>query len=171
MLHHMSSDGLQIKVGRDLITPHLRRCLARLSDRKPILRAAGTQLVSITKRSFREPALRIAPWKPKRDGQASNLIQHGVLSKSIRITAITSDSVTVGSDRKYAAIHQLGGIIRPKTKKALVFRVGGKVFSAKKVTMPARPFFPFSKTGSPADFAVKKVGAIIEKAVDNALGT
>jgi phage gpG-like protein len=38
----------------------------------------------------------------------------------------------------YAAIHEFGGIIRPKNAKYLVFQIGGKWISTKKVTMPAR---------------------------------
>jgi phage gpG-like protein len=63
--------------------------------------------------------------------------------QSIRITRLDNASVTIGSDRPYAAIHQFGGIIRPKSGGRLKFQVNGQWFSAKQVTIPARPFFPF----------------------------
>ena len=54
------------------------------------------------------------------------LRKSGTLWKSIRVTDTTNSSVTVGSDRVYAAVHQLGS--RKSTG-----RGGG---------IPARPFFP-----------------------------
>lgn len=44
----------------------------------------------------------------------------------------------VGSPVVYAAIHEYGGIIRPKNAKYLVFRIEGKWIRTKKVTMPKR---------------------------------
>lgn len=70
--------------------------------------------------------------------------RRGALSQSIRITNLGAKGVTVGSDRKYAAIHQLGGTIEPKNPGGfLIFKVGGKTVRAKNVRIPARPFFPF----------------------------
>lgn len=46
----------------------------------------------------------------------------------------------VASDVKYAAIHQFGGWIKPKRKKALRFKIDDKWFVRKKVFIPARPF-------------------------------
>ncbi len=44
----------------------------------------------------------------------------------------------LASRSKYAAIHQFGGTIVPKTKKALAFKIGDKVIVAKSVKMPKR---------------------------------
>ncbi len=46
----------------------------------------------------------------------------------------------VGSNLKYARIHELGGVIRPKNFKYLHFFVKGKEVFAKKVTIPKRPY-------------------------------
>lgn len=166
----MSSAGLTIKITKDTATPALRAALAQARNPQAILRAVGTQIVSIAKRAFREPSLRAAPWRPKRDGSPSNLILHGVLSKSIRITELTDRNVSVGSDRIYAAIHQLGGIIRPTQKKALKFQIGGKWFTVKKVVIPARPFLPFDANGRLIPAAEVKVRATIDRAVALQLG-
>ncbi len=160
--------SLQIRLTSDTITPDLRRKLGRVSNAQPILRAAGTELVSITKRSFRDPSLRPRAWPAKSTGEQSNLIQKGMLVSSIRITALDAKSVTVGSDRKYAAIHQLGGVIKAKGK-ALVFTIGGKKIFAKQVKIPPRPFFPFTPAGELTPGAAKKVGLVIKKATDRAL--
>jgi phage gpG-like protein len=87
-----------------------------------------------------------------------------MLVSSIRITSLDPRSVSIGSDRKYAAIHQLGGVIKAKGK-ALVFMLGGKKIFAKQVKIPARPFFPFTKDGTLIPIAAAKVGKVIDAAV------
>jgi phage gpG-like protein len=138
------------------ISPALARLIVQVKDRRPVLEAMGTQLVTITKKAFNDASLRAATWPPKRDGSAATLKKTGALWQSIRITEITATSVTVGSDRKYAAIHQLGGEITPKAAKALRFFSGGRWWTVKKVTMPARPFFPFLG-GQMTPLAAKKI--------------
>lgn len=44
--------------------------------------------------------------------------------------------VRVGTDLPYAAIHEFGGVIRPKNKKVLAFKVGGRMVFARRVTIP-----------------------------------
>jgi phage gpG-like protein len=176
----MSSEGFSIKVKRDDITPDIRKKLKGMKDLGPILRAMGTQIVSLTKRAFRDPSLRAAPWKNKKkwdpieerlvEGGPSNLIAKGMLMSSIRITSLSKSNVTIGTDRKYGAIHQLGGVIRPKKAKALVFTIGGVTIRAGKVTMPARPYFPFLPNGSLAPVAVGPVGETLAAASAKALG-
>ena len=46
----------------------------------------------------------------------------------------------VGTDEKYAAIHEYGGEIVPKDKPYLVFKIGDQWIRTKKVTMPERSF-------------------------------
>ncbi len=153
--------SIQIK---DTLSPHLAAMARRFRDRKPILEAMGASLVATTARSFREANLRAAPWPPKRDGSPATLYKNGPLKQSIRITSVSNDSVTVGSDRKYAAIHQLGGVIRPKSAKVLRFISGGQVFFRKKVTIPARPFFPFIGNRM-TDFAQRRIEAAVKAKV------
>lgn len=43
-------------------------------------------------------------------------------------------------DVRYALIHELGGTIRPKHGKVLVFEVDGETVAVQSVTMPARPY-------------------------------
>lgn len=50
-------------------------------------------------------------------------------------------TVEVGSNLVHAAIHQFGGVIRPRAAKLLMFR--GHV--AKSVDIPARPYLGLSK--------------------------
>jgi len=82
-------------------------------------------------------------WKPNKAG-ASILYASGALLRSIDYVA-NYDYIAVGSGLKYAAIHQFGGEIKPKEKKALrFFAVGGAAVFAKLVKMPARPYLGLS---------------------------
>lgn len=48
--------------------------------------------------------------------------------------------------RAYAAIHQFGGVIKPKNGKALFFQAAGGGYRAlKQVTIPARPYLGLSE--------------------------
>jgi phage gpG-like protein len=153
---------------RDTLSPGIERRVRALADTKPILEAMGLELVSITKRAFSDPSLRPSPWparkntrlvtdpktgrqrtlNQKTDKQTWALLRKsGALMHSIRITQITNNSVTVGSDRPYAAVHQFGSA----KKKG---RGGG---------IPARPFFPYTKSGNSAEMtplARQKIEAV-----------
>ncbi len=46
----------------------------------------------------------------------------------------------LGSNVKYARIHEFGGTIVPKRAPFLVFKIGGRVIKTQKVKIPARPY-------------------------------
>ena len=142
--------SLQIK---DTLSPALRRRAAALHNRKPILQAMGAEFVSLTKRAFTTPSLRAQPWPDKRDGTPATLRQSGALWQSIRVAETTNDAVTVGSDRKYAAIHQFGGKIQRGDKTT---------------TMPARPFFPVLN-GRLTPEAQKQIGNVAQLKLNHLL--
>lgn len=155
---------------RDNLTPALRKLAAGITNKRPILEAMGLQLESLTKRAFNEPNLRPAPWANKLTMDAegrfsrtepSRLRKNQLLVRSIRITALTNTSVTVGTDRIYAAVHQFGAVIRPKSARALAFKLSGQLVLAQKVTIPARPFFPWIG-GSMVQAAQDKIRKIAE---------
>jgi phage virion morphogenesis protein len=50
----------------------------------------------------------------------------------------------IGTNKVYGAIHQFGGVIVPRSADRLVFRIGGRLVFARKVTIPARPFLGIS---------------------------
>ena len=150
------------------LSPALAQLARDIKDRRPILEAIGTELVSITTRAFRDESLRPAAWALKKDGSPATLYKSGALKHSIRITECTSDHVAVGSDRPYAAIQQLGGQTKPhdilaKYKAALawpgaahpvasVHHPGSKI--------PPRPFFPFRSDGTLTPSAAAKIEAL-----------
>jgi phage gpG-like protein len=129
---------------KDGITPELARIAREIKDRKPILEAMALQLVGVTKRAFYTPALRAAPWAPRKSegptkykvreglkgaGKTRTAKTHallrlsGALWHSIRVDELTNDHATVATDRVYGAAQQFG-------------------YEPRK--LPARPFFPFA---------------------------
>jgi phage gpG-like protein len=110
------------KITRNDISPALSRLVATAKNPTPVFRAMGTTLLSITMGTFNSvgAGYRPKPWPAKKDGSPSNLILHGVLSKSFHLDA-TSTYAKVSNPMIYAAAHQFG---YPKRN------------------LPARPFFP-----------------------------
>lgn len=64
----------------------------------------------------------------------------GTLAKSINYKLQNDHVSKVGSNVVYAAIHEFGGIIRPVTARALVFKVKDQWVTTQKVTIPERPY-------------------------------
>ena len=154
---------------RDAIGQDLAAKASACKNLGSVLDAAGVELVGIAKRSFNDSGLRAAPWPPKKRPNGQPLLKlTGNLWQSLRVVAADGASVTVGSDRPYAAIHQLGGRIRrpeirPRNKKALFWP--GAAHPVKKVgpatiNMPARPYFPFDANGNLAPFAARKLESV-----------
>lgn len=134
-------NGFTIVQTKDDISKSLAKLMAKAKPATPLLRAIGVGLVGLTKQAFNDSSLRPAPWVAKKDGTPSTLKgREANLWRSIRVQAVTGDSLQWGSDRPYAAIHQLGGKTRP---------------------MPARPYMPILG-GRLTPIAQKRVKEIIE---------
>ncbi|MDA8483595.1 phage virion morphogenesis protein [Pseudomonas resinovorans] len=72
------------------------------------------------------------------------LTQDGHLGDSITSTA-NDQKAEWGSNRIYAAIHQFGGVIKPKSATALRFQIPGLGWvTRQQVTLPARPYLGIS---------------------------
>jgi phage gpG-like protein len=157
---------------QDSLTPNLIRRLNLAANPGKAVEAGLEVIAQIAKRAFNTPSLRPSPWANKADGTPATLRLHQVLARSPRVIMSSKNEGTVGSDRHYAAIHQLGGrtpahVIRPKTAKALRFVIGGRVIFVKSVThpgsaVPARPYFPFYADGSLTTHARTRVEAAME---------
>jgi phage virion morphogenesis protein len=122
-----------------------------MANTTPVMRAIGVGLVSSTHMRFvtqTDPegqawhALNPEYAAGKRNSRI--LTESGRLRDSINAQA-GNDQVTVGTNVIYAAIHQLGGTIKPKNASHLYFRIGGRLVMANSVTLPARPFLGISK--------------------------
>jgi phage virion morphogenesis protein len=72
--------------------------------------------------------------------------------------------VAIGSNSEHAAIHQFGGVIKPKSASALVFEMGGQLFKVKSVTIPARPYLGVSAENA------EEIIAIFQDYIEEASG-
>lgn len=122
--------------------------LSRLDplDQNTILNSIGQQIKDqIRERFTTKTAPDGSPWKKNITG-TSILVRSGNLAGVMK-HVVSGDEVLVGpfgKPRLYAAIHQFGGTITPKSAKALRFQIGNRLIHAKKVTIPARPFLGLS---------------------------
>ncbi|MEO5336873.1 MAG: phage virion morphogenesis protein [Magnetospirillum sp. WYHS-4] len=123
----------------------LDRVIAAAEDLTPAMDDIGGHLVAAIQRRFelgRGPDGK--PWKPSRrveesKGGGQTLVDSGRLMQSVTHLA-HADSVDVGTNVIYGAIHQFGGTIRAKKGKALAFGSGAGKVLRNSVTIPARPF-------------------------------
>lgn len=123
----------------------LRRMMAAATQPQTALREIAALGESSTRMRFRtQKGPDGTAWKKGRKKSGRTLTKDGHLSGSISSRATSSEAIW-GVNRVYAAIHQFGGVIKPRTKKALRFKVaGGGFVTAKQVTIPARPFLGIS---------------------------
>jgi phage gpG-like protein len=132
-----------LSLNRDDISPRITSLIARARRPRPVLLAMGNTFKSITVGNFNSAGAkyRPLPWPAKRDGSRCILQKSTTMCKAFHLE-VTNVGATLSNPMIYAAIHQFGGDIYPKTKKVLRFRAGGKWWSKKHVRIPARPFFP-----------------------------
>lgn len=125
----------------------LNRGIAAGQDFTPAMKLLANHLSSETVLRFeREQAPDGTPWTPServREHGGQTLKLSGDLKGSIR-PDWGRDYAAAGPERSggaaiYARIHQLGGVILPRVKKALSF--AGRVFA--RIVMPARPYVGF----------------------------
>lgn len=140
--------GFTIKTEDAGVLSALRRVAETLADPTPLAAEIAALGENSTRLRFRT---QIAPdgstWKPSLRAQITGgrtLTQDGHLSGSLSARH-GRDFAEWGVNRSYDAIHQFGGVIRPKTAKALRFQVAGGGFAVvQSVTMPARPYLGLS---------------------------
>jgi len=150
------ADAFTIRVeGLRPVERRLGRLLARFGDLFPLMDRIGELLENTTRLRFetgRSPEG--APWKPsiraEKEG-GKTLVKDGHLRDSITHRA-SADRVEIGTNLIYAAIHQLGGTIRPVRADALVFELPGGLglVHAKQVVIPARPYLGVSTSDEAA---------------------
>jgi len=126
------------------INASLARLVALGRDMSPVMRNIAALGEASTRLRFRtETGPDGKKWKPSLRAQIAGgrtLTKEGHLGDSISSYA-GADFATWGVNRPYAAIHQFGGVIKPKSGMALRFRLAsGQFVTVKQVTMPARPY-------------------------------
>lgn len=138
---------ISVKVEGEAVLNSALNYLADPAKRKDLLEQIGALGVSQTQQRFIDQA---GPdgqaWVQSRraiDESGQTLQKSNRLFQSLTYAA-DKDGVEWGTNVLYASIHQFGGDIKPKTKKALMFKIGGRMVMVKKVTMPARPYLGIS---------------------------
>jgi phage virion morphogenesis protein len=175
----------KVEVNDQRLTTMLEQIRAAWGNITPALEEIGNEIVEATKDSFdRQRSPFGGAWDPlKRDrsrnrkarkrggkGDTKILRDTGALFNSIHAT-VTGNSVEVGSDRKYAAIHQFGGTIQRQAGSGTVrikrlkkrgprsvrFARAGETKGVERKTyqsgpytirIPARPFLPIDAGGA-----------------------
>jgi phage virion morphogenesis protein len=137
-----------------LVLGALDRLAAAAADSGPLLRIIGDYGVDTTKRRFEAQAAPDGtPWAALNSAYAAMkpsgyniLFLSGALLNSQHWVAGIGE-VKWGSGMIYAAAHQWGAVITPKTAKALVFKTGlggAQTVRVQSVTLPARPYLGLS---------------------------
>ena len=121
----------------------LGQLLKNITNTRPMMRAIATEMTSITEENFENESWGGNRWK--QSGRASResgktLQKSGQLAASIS-TQVGNDFARIGTNKKYAAIHHLGG----------------QAGRGKKVTIPARPYLPINGGGQLQNGADKRI--------------
>lgn len=161
----MANNNLRIN-----LPPVLGQMLSKIKNRKPVMNIiAGIMLDDVRENFVKEGR---PPWLPlasvtikqrkrRRYWPGKILQRTGQLLVSIQSKA-TNDSAQVGTNKKYAAIHQFGGTINQGARSGLTlpnrYKIGSKKgkfkkgttkgqgyeFSSRSIKIPARPFLQLS---------------------------
>ena len=138
-----------VKFDGTAATASLRGLLAGIENPAPLLAQLGEYTLRTTRDRFKTQTgpdgtawAALQPWYKKEKSQNKNrvLTLRGFLRGQLVSQVVGGKSVEVGSNLVYAAVHQFGDAIKPKSAKLLAFR--GHV--AKSVTIPARPYLGLS---------------------------
>lgn len=141
---------IDVKIDDAKVQAAIDRLLDKASDggMKPVFEVVGRKIKAKVQLGFRSG---VAPsgkrWAPLRFRNGQPLLDTGRLRNAIVANA-TGQYVDVGTNIKYAPVHQFGAVIKPKKAKRLVFPSQFGLVFAKQVSVPARPFLPLDAAGN-----------------------
>ena len=162
----MAGSHITVTVSPQTARATLEHLQATLTNPSELLAQVGEQLMRTTKERFKAQtspdgnswqALQPRYQRRKKKNKDKVLTLSGDLRRFITWQSDGQDAVKVGSNRKYAAIHQFGGTIQKKARQSSVHFGVGKAkhlfvkkskavrskqvtIGAHEVTIPARPF-------------------------------
>lgn len=133
---------LEISLDTSQLEHGLSQLLKNATNTRPMMRAISTEMVSLTEDNFESESWGGEKWKQsKRAANGGKTLQlTGQLAASIS-TKVGNDFAQIGSNKKYAAIHHLGG----------------QAGRGRKVTIPARPYLPINGSGQLQNGADKRI--------------
>ncbi len=166
----MAGSHITVTVSPQTAEARLQHLQAILANPSELLAQVGEQLMRTTKERFKTQtspdgnswqALQPRYQRRKKKNKDKVLTLNGYLRRFITWQPDGQDAVKVGSNRKYAAIHQFGGTIAKKARQSTVHFGVGKAkhlfvkksqavrskqvnIGAHEVTIPARPFLGLS---------------------------
>jgi phage gpG-like protein len=132
------------------LSTRLHGLVGLLQDPEPIWDSIGFSMAENTRMRFTDQkdvdGKRFKPSARAKEDGGQTLLDRGLLRNSITYFS-DKHGVEWGvpSSFHYAWILNQGGVIKPKTKPFLCFRINGRWVKTKKVTMPARRFLGLSK--------------------------
>ncbi|MGO8323687.1 phage virion morphogenesis protein [Rhizobium ruizarguesonis] len=146
--------GAALSITAEVMDQQVRRGFEQLQhlmgDTRPVMAAIGVEVVGSTHMRF---VTQTDPdgqaWAPLNPAYAATKRNSRILTESGRLrdsinSQASSDEVRVGTNTIYAAAHQFGAEIKPKTASHLYFRIGGQLVVTDSVTLPDRPFLGIS---------------------------
>lgn len=124
---------LEIKLDASKLEHGLSTLLKNATATRTMMRGITTELLSITEENFESESWGGQRWKQSRraaDEGGKTLQKSGQLAASLT-TQVGSNYARIGSNKKYAAIHHLGG----------------QAGRGHKINLPARPYLPINGNG------------------------
>ena len=134
---------LEIKLDAERLDHSLSTLLNNATNTRAMMRGIATELLSMTEENFESEGWGGQRWKQSRraaDEGGKTLQKSGQLAASLT-TQVSSNYALIGSNKKYAAIHHLGG----------------QAGSGRKVTILARPYLPINGNSQLQNGAEKKL--------------
>lgn len=150
----MAGTHYKVTVRDRQVTAALERLAA--ADRNlipPFLKNAGELLIKSTRQRFdREVDPSGARWTALNPEYAAGKRSRKILQESGMqggllgsiVYRVSGGTLAWGTNKIYGALMHFGGTVVPRTADALIFRLGGKLVFAKKVTIPGRPYLGVS---------------------------
>lgn len=134
---------IDVEVRASQILDKLRELEQRAGGMQPVYQTIGRVLVNRIRLGFKLGASPFgSPWAALKIRRGQPLRDTGRLQRSIVANA-DAQGVTIGTNVRYASVHQFGATIRPRQARRLVFPgPNGRLIFAKQVTVPSRPFLP-----------------------------
>ena len=167
----MTGSAIDVRIDDKAVRQAFHRlAMVTGGNTKPVMGAIGQAVVASTQRRF---VSQTSPdgqhWLPVNPLRAADKRNSRILTESGRLRSSINarpgnDSVRIGTNVLYAAIHQFGGVILPKNAQKLKFMMGGIRFSVARVVMPARPYLGIS------DDDHEEIRDIVLGALDRAIG-
>jgi len=142
----MSGAILDFKVYDKELRKDFKKMIAKVKDLRPAMKRAGVVGLKDVMEHFRKEAGPDKKWAKLKTRKGKILQNTGKLKNSISYKAMRFQTY-LGTNIKYASIHQFGGVIKAKRKPYLKFKTDKGWVQKKQVTIPARPYLWLSDIG------------------------